>query len=99
MTVHLWLQPLLDGIPRPRALLAVSALVHRVCDGASGCAVPEVAVAVNRLERLLGSDCRAMGRDQTDLVLLALRALGNAGVITNPDTLALCYQVSEPDIP
>lgn len=49
---------------------------------------------VSRLERLLGTDCRALGRDETDMVLLALRALGNAGVVITPATLARCYEVS-----
>lgn len=72
----------------------MSALVHRVCVGHADCAaeVAEVAVVVSRLERLLGADCRALGRDETDMVLLALRALGNAGVVTSPTTLARCYE-------
>ncbi|KAJ1524178.1 hypothetical protein ONE63_010704 [Megalurothrips usitatus] len=88
------LLPLLDGLPRPKAMLAVSALVHRVCEGRAECSaeVTEVAVVVSRLERLLGADCRALGRDETDMVLLALRALGNAGVVTSPATLARCYE-------
>ncbi|KAK3927268.1 Apolipophorin, partial [Frankliniella fusca] len=88
------LLPLLDGLPRPRALLAVSALVHRVCEGRADCPaeVAEVAVVVSRLERLLGADCRALGRGETDMVLLALRALGNAGVVSSPSVLARCYE-------
>ncbi|XP_052130120.1 apolipophorins-like, partial [Frankliniella occidentalis] len=88
------LLPLLDGLPRPKALLAVSALVHRVCEGRADCPaeVAEVAVVVSRLERLLGADCRALGRGETDMVLLALRALGNAGVVSSPAVLARCYE-------
>jgi len=54
--------------------------------------VPVVADTLKRIERLLGPACHPFGREATDLALLALRALGNAGAVSGDDILRTCYE-------
>ncbi len=77
---------------RPKALLSISAMIHSYCRNSLQCeSEAPIRQAVAHIENLIGISC--FGDEKT--VLLALKALGNAGiVISSAETLKKCYQVS-----
>ncbi|CAM9777170.1 unnamed protein product [Lampetra fluviatilis] len=83
------------------ALLSVSALLHNFCTkAAAGCggesAVP---AAVHAIARRLEPDCSPRGREAREQALLALKALGNAGLAggaTLAPVLARCARARGP---
>lgn len=84
-----------DNQVRPKALLSVSALIHAYCRNHPECRSEQVIrQAVILIEDRIGVACR--GRDETEQnsILLALKALGNAGlIVSSSETLKKCYQV------
>lgn len=51
---------------------------------------------MRKFEGFLGSGCQSSDQAQQQLVILALKAIGNAGVfIESTDTLRKCIQVTE----
>ena len=93
------IQPLLVENPvRPKALLSISAMIHAYCrNHPSGCQSEEaVRQAVLHIEGRLGIACRYRDDREQNTILLALKALGNAGlVVTSTETLKKCYQVKD----
>jgi hypothetical protein len=56
----------------------------------------QVQEIMRKLEGFLGSGCQSSDQTQQQLVILALKAIGNAGVfIESTDTLRKCIQVTE----
>lgn len=54
----------------------------------------EVKEIMRKFEGLLGSDCQSTDRVTQQLIILALKAIGNAGVfIDSSDTIRKCTQV------
>ena len=93
LNVCFLLQPLLaEETVRPKALLSISAMIHSYCRNSLQCeSEAPIRQAVAHIENLIGISC--FGDEKT--VLLALKALGNAGiVISSAETLKKCYQVS-----
>jgi hypothetical protein len=86
---------LLDGIPSANALLGISALVHSYCQQNKNCIeMDEVKEIMRKFEGLLGSDCQSNDHAKQQLIILALKAIGNAGVIMDSnDTVKKCTQV------
>lgn len=81
---------------RPKALLSISALIHAYCrTRPSGCQTEEaVREAVVHIENHIGIACRSRDPEEQNTILLALKALGNAGqVVSSAETLKKCYQV------
>lgn len=92
----LQLQPLLADNPvRPKALLSISALIHAYCRNHPDCHSEEsVREAVRHIEDRIGIACRSRDEPEQNTILLALKALGNAGVIvSSTETLKKCYEV------
>jgi hypothetical protein len=87
--------PLLSGPEvRPKALLSISAMIHAYCQTHSECAKEEgIRKVVTDIEKRLGKACRSIDTKEEEVILLALKAIGNAGVIVNSaDTLKKCYE-------
>jgi outer membrane PBP1 activator LpoA protein len=81
---------------RPKALLSISALIHAYCrTHPSGCQTEEaVKKAIVQIENRIGIACRSRDAEEQNTILMALKALGNAGlVVSSTETLKKCYQV------
>nr|XP_032808387.1 uncharacterized protein LOC116941407 [Petromyzon marinus] len=83
------------------ALLSVSALLHNFCTKAAvGCGGESaVRAAVHAIARRLEPDCSPRGREAREQALLALKALGNAGLAggaTLAPVLARCARARGP---
>jgi hypothetical protein len=80
-----------EDIVRPKALLSISALIHAYCRhrGHEIClSEPIVRQAITSIERRLNTS------DQQTKVILALKALGNAGlVVSSAETIKKFYMV------
>lgn len=51
---------------------------------------------MRKFQGFLGSGCHSSDQAKQQLIILALKAIGNAGVfIESPDTLRKCIQVTE----
>jgi outer membrane PBP1 activator LpoA protein len=77
--------------------LSISALIHAYCrTRPSGCQTEEaVREAVAHIENHIGIACRSRDAEEQNTILLALKALGNAGlVVSSAETLRKCYQVN-----
>jgi hypothetical protein len=85
----------LDGSPSANALLGISALVHSYCQQNRECVeMDQVKEIMRRFEGLLGSGCLSNDRDKQQLIILALKAIGNAGILPDSsDTIKKCTQV------
>lgn len=88
---QLFIQDSLD----PKSWLAVSAVVHSYCERDAGCAeTQEVRTILSHIERVLGESCEVRGgSEQRQAVVVALKAIGNAGIISSVDTLKKCFLV------
>jgi hypothetical protein len=54
----------------------------------------QVKEIMRKFEGLLGSGCQSTDRSKQQLIILALKAIGNAGVfIDSSDTIRKCIQV------
>ena len=86
-------QPMLETEPSQSAMLGTSALVNTFCKLNSGCGEDSgVEQVMRRIEAQLGSGCRALNEEQKIKILVALRALGNAGRWINANrVLERCY--------
>lgn len=87
---------LVENPVRPKALLSISALIHAYCrNHPSGCQSEEaIKQAVLHIENRIGIACRYRDQEEQKTILLALKALGNAGlVVSSTETLKKCYQV------
>lgn len=84
---------MLDNEPSQSALLGTSALVNTFCKSNAACGDDSgVQQVVRRVEAQLGSGCRAINEEQKVKILVALRALGNAGRWVNArPVLQRCY--------
>ena len=80
---------------RPKAMLSISAMIYAFCQSHSECVSEEpIRLAVRNIEQRIGIACRSTDTKEEQNVLLALKALGNAGVIINStETLKNCYLV------
>jgi hypothetical protein len=81
---------------RPKALLSISALIHAYCrTHPTGCQTEEaVKETIGHIESRIGIACRSRDSEEQNTILLALKALGNAGlVVSSTETLKKCYQV------
>ncbi len=94
----LLVQPLLadNATDRPKALLSISSMIHAYCRiHPSGCQTEEaVKEVIVQIENRIGIACRSRDAEEQNTILLALKALGNAGlVVSSTETLKKCYQV------
>lgn len=72
-------------------------MIHAYCRHSDdGCQNEQVVrQAVSYIENRIGAGCRSKTETDRQAVLLALKALGNAGiVVSSGETLRKCYQVS-----
>ncbi|XP_076066633.1 uncharacterized protein LOC143039999 [Oratosquilla oratoria] len=86
--------------PSKQAMLGVSALINNYCKKNSAC---EKEVGIVKLLRLiesqLGSACRAFTEEEKERVVVALKALGNAGRWINAaSVLKQCYTEEDNDM-
>ena len=91
------MQPLLSGPDvRPKAMLSISAMIYAYCQSHSECVAEEaIRDIVGAIEKRIGVACRSDNSQEEESILLALKALGNAGVLVNSaEALMRCYQVS-----
>lgn len=89
-------QPMLTDNPvRPKALLSISAMIHAYCRNNGECHLEKVVrQAVSHIENHIGIACRSRDEAEQKTILLALKSLGNAGLIVfSAETLKKCYQV------
>jgi len=79
---------------RPKAILSISAMIYAYCQSHSECEAEEAIInIVGIIEKRI--TCRAANAQEEESSLLALKALGNAGVIvSSAETLKKCYEVS-----
>lgn len=83
-----------DGY-HPKTWLAVGAIMHAYCQHDSTCQeTPAVKAILARLTSNLGQSCRTNDKDQQQLVVATLKAIGNAGLMSSVDTLQYCFLVS-----
>lgn len=89
----IFLQPLLENNPSQKAMLGTSALVNTFCKINEDCgADSSVQQVIRRIETQLGSGCRTVNEEEKVRVLVALKALGNAGRWVNANSvLRRCY--------
>ncbi|XP_064121465.1 uncharacterized protein LOC135225850 [Macrobrachium nipponense] len=85
--------PLLKTNPSQKAFLGTSALINNFCKLQNTCEqVPVVKEIINNIEIELGAGCRTTNEDEREKVLVALKALGNAGHwVTAKSVLETCY--------
>lgn len=86
--------PLLEGKPTQKALLGTSALINNYCKIHKECeSEPEIKNVIRLIENQIGAGCRAVNEEEKTRVLVALKALGNAGRWINAKTtLEACYR-------
>nr|CAD7460027.1 unnamed protein product [Timema tahoe] len=90
---------LLEVYPSGATTLSVSAMVHSFCSETTDCAeLGAVRDIMTRLEGPLRDHCGSSGDPRTEkLLLLALKAVGNAGVLVGPpDSLRKCHESDNP---
>lgn len=95
------LKPLIASGPvSPSTLLGVSTLVHNLLKRNPRLSKePPVRQVVAGIEKLLGSNCYAKTEEEKTLVLAALKALGNAGVLVHGDAvLRTCSETASNSI-
>lgn len=71
-------------------------MIHAYCKRSEADCENEQAVrqAVSMIENRLGSSCRSTTEAEQETVLLALKALGNAGlIVSSGGALKKCYEV------
>lgn len=87
------LAPLLENNPSQKAMLGTSALINTFCKINEDCgADSSVQQVIRRIETQLGSGCRTVNEEEKVRVLVALKALGNAGRWVNANSvLRRCY--------
>ncbi|CAK8688943.1 unnamed protein product [Clavelina lepadiformis] len=100
--------PMLDGIKNvlrsgrltEKAHLTTGTMIHRLCKAPkSNCLTePRVVRALEVFEDKLGVNCRTTNPEQKQDILLALRALGNAGRSSAINVLAACAQETTNDM-
>ncbi|XP_068239150.1 uncharacterized protein [Palaemon carinicauda] len=85
--------PLLETQPSQKALLGTSALINNFCKLHKTCeAEPRVQHIVQLIEKQLGAGCRFTNEEEKENILVALKALGNAGHWVNAKSiLDTCY--------
>ena len=91
--ILLFLQPLFNTKVGVKALLGVSTMVHNYCTTHTNCEeTNEITNIIKAFEKYLGVGCRATSDEEKSTMLLALKALGNAGVFVNAKSiLERCY--------
>lgn len=79
-----YLRPLLDEKePRKQAVLGLSAMVHQYCRYRRDCHLETEVQAIGRaLRRFLHGDCSASSPEQQTQILITIKAIGNAGVLS-----------------
>lgn len=79
-----YLRPLLDEkTPRKQAVLGLSAMVHQYCRNRPNCNSEREVQAIGRaLRRFLHGDCSSTNSEQQTRILIAIKAIGNAGVFS-----------------
>ncbi|KAK2725008.1 uncharacterized protein LOC136033229 isoform X1 [Artemia franciscana] len=90
--------PLLEvARPSKSAFLGISSLIHHFCKSADCTVSDEIKMVIRKIELKLGSACRSMDEDSKEVILIALKALGNAGIIAGSEyTLKRCYEEDNP---
>lgn len=87
------MQPLLaDATFRSKALLGISAMVHKICDNTPNCGSnAEIADFISMLNSNIGSDCSSRTAEERELIHVTLKALGNAGdAVTSSSVIGRC---------
>ncbi|XP_068239146.1 LOW QUALITY PROTEIN: uncharacterized protein [Palaemon carinicauda] len=86
--------PLLEQTPSQKALLGTSALINNYCKINVECETqPEIQNVIRLIENQIGAGCRTVSDEEKTKVLVALKALGNAGRWVNAkSTLQACYR-------
>lgn len=89
---------LLDGTPSEKGLLGISALVHSYCQRNKNCfEIEQIKEIMMKMEDFLGSSCEPSDKITLKLIILSLKAIGNAGIFTgSTDTLRKCFQNKNP---
>ncbi|KAJ9583536.1 hypothetical protein L9F63_022121, partial [Diploptera punctata] len=89
---------LLDGAISPKGLLSISAMVHSYCQQNINCLEEEnVLQVMKKIEALLGPNCEASDQSEHQLIILALKSIGNAGIFTGSDIiLKKCLKAAYP---
>ncbi|XP_042874952.1 uncharacterized protein LOC122255069 [Penaeus japonicus] len=87
------LAPMLENNPSQKALLGSSALINTFCKTHEHCdADSSIQQIIRQIETQLGSSCRTVNEEEKTRVLVALKALGNAGRWVNANSiLRRCY--------
>ncbi|CAL4079365.1 unnamed protein product, partial [Meganyctiphanes norvegica] len=87
------LAPVLQENPSKNAMLGVSALLNNYCNTNKNCGDNSgIQQLLRNIESHLGSACRAIKDEEKMTVLIALKALGNAGRMANAQSiLRRCY--------
>lgn len=69
-------------------------MISTFCQSEKDCqADPEVQRAILKFEKILGANCYAMGQEEEDRVILALKALRNVGLFINAEPITMrCFQ-------
>ena len=92
------MKPILaESNPRHKALLSISAMINAYCRHQPGCASKlEIVKAVGHIEKQIGAACRSSDSQSEQTILMALKSLGNAGLIFGSDgAIRKCYEVNE----
>ena len=71
-------------------------MVNRYCSNHGECASqPEVRQTIKKIEALLGSSCKVSYEVDEDLMVVALKAIGNVGrIVKSENSLERCWRVS-----
>lgn len=67
-------------------------MVHKICDNNANCqTIPEVASFIATLNANIGRDCSSTTKSQQELILVTLKAFGNAGdAVTSNSVIGRC---------
>lgn len=99
--------PMLDGLTNvvmsgrlmEQSYLTTGTMIHKVCADQPNCLnFGEVTRALSLFEEKLGVNCRTSNMEQKENILLALRAIGNAGRSNAVNILSQCAQETYNDM-
>ncbi|XP_054278128.1 uncharacterized protein LOC128996709 [Macrosteles quadrilineatus] len=77
---------------QPRTWLAAGAIIHSYCKHDPECKQRrEVQTVLAKFEAVLGQSCQSDNSEEQQRMIVALKAIGNAGIINSIDTLEQCF--------
>lgn len=81
-----------DPTYKSKALLGVSAMVHKICHATADCQrIQAVVDFVKILNDNIGSSCVGTTKSERDTIRLTLKAIGNAGdAVTSSSVIGRC---------